>query len=66
VARKLLGTSSLLHVSHSAMAAGRRVLLSAMSATRATVVSIKGRKIELALVNPVAWPDQVYTLKGDS
>jgi len=37
------------------MAAGRRVLLSAMSATRATVVSIKGRKIELALVNPVAY-----------
>jgi hypothetical protein len=38
------------------MAAGKRAMLSAMSATRrATVVSIKARKIELALVNPVGY-----------
>jgi len=41
--------------SHSAMAARKRAMLSAMSATKATVVSIKARKFELALVNPVAY-----------
>jgi hypothetical protein len=53
VARKLLGTSSLVHVSHSAMAPGRRVLLS-----RCLHQGYGGQhqspQIELALVNAVA------------
>jgi hypothetical protein len=54
VARKLLATSSLVHVSHSAMATGKRALLSAMSCDQGYGGQHQSPQIELALVNTVA------------
>jgi len=54
VARKLLGASSLVHVSHSAIAAGRRLLLPAMSTDQGYGGQHQSPQIELALVNAVA------------